>query len=75
MRKQFVQQLAIIEAIAQARRDAGISQRKLSARLKEGPLFMQRIESGRRDVGVVEFITIARAVSIDPCHLLSRSLV
>lgn len=76
MRKQSVrQQLAIVEAIAQARQDAGISQRKLSVRLQEGPLFMHRIEIGGPGIGVAEFIAIARAISIDPCDLLRRSLV
>lgn len=68
------QQLAIIEAIAEARTKAGVSQRELSTKLREGPTFMQRIESGRRDVSVREFIKIARALGTDPCDLLGRAL-
>lgn len=68
------QQLAIIEAIRSARAKAGLSQRQLSTRLKEGPTFVQRIESGDRDVAVAEFIRIAAALEIDPCELLRRAL-
>jgi transcriptional regulator with XRE-family HTH domain len=68
------QQLAIIEAIAKARSSAGLSQRELSTKLREGPTFMQRIESGSRNVSVLEFIKIARALDADPCDLLRRAL-
>mgnify|MGYP003042764870 CR=1 FL=1 len=68
------QQLAIIEAIRAARDAAGISQRQLSTRLREGPTFVQRIESGGRDVTVAEFIRIAVALEIDPRELFRRAL-
>lgn len=68
------QQLAIIEAIRTARDAAGISQRQLSTRLREGPTFVQRIESGDRDVTVAEFIRIAVALEIDPSELFRRAL-
>lgn len=74
MARQPVRQQAIIDAIAVARRDAGLSQRQLSERLRQAINFMQRIESGERDISVAEFITIARAVGIDPCELLRRAL-
>lgn len=69
-----VRQQAIINAISDARREVGISQRQLSERLREAINFIQRIESGERDVSVAEFIAIARAIGIDPCELLRRAL-
>jgi transcriptional regulator with XRE-family HTH domain len=74
MAKQPVRQRAIIDAIAGARREAAFSQRQLSERLGEAINFMQRIESGERDVSVAEFIMIARVIDIDACELLRRAL-
>lgn len=74
MSRQPIRQRAIIDAIASARRDAGLSQRQLSERLRQAINFVQRIESGERDISVAEFITIARAIDIDPCDLLRRAL-
>lgn len=74
MTRQPVQQRAIIDALASARRDASISQRELSTRLRQAINFVQRIESGERDVSVAEFIAIARALEVDPCDLLRRTL-
>lgn len=74
MARHPVRQRAIIAAIADARREAGLSQRQLSERLREAINFIQRIESGERDVGVAEFVAIARAMDVDPCMLLKRTL-
>jgi transcriptional regulator with XRE-family HTH domain len=74
MARQPVRQRAITTAIADARKEAGLSQRQVSDRLREASNFMQRIESGERDISVAEFIAIARALGIDPCVLLQRTL-
>jgi transcriptional regulator with XRE-family HTH domain len=74
MSKQPVRQRAVIDSIASARREAGLSQRELSEQLGEAINFMQRIESGERNVSVVEFISIARAIGMDPCDMLRRAL-
>lgn len=74
MSRQPIRQRAIVDAIASARRDAGLSQRQLSERLRQAINFVQRIESGERDISVAEFIAIARAIDIDPCDLLRRAL-
>lgn len=74
MARHPVRQRAIISAIAGARREAGLSQRQLSERLREAINFIQRIESGERDIGVAEFVAIARAMDVDPCVLLKRAL-
>jgi transcriptional regulator with XRE-family HTH domain len=68
------QQLAIMKAIADARQRANLSQRELSAKLHQGPTFVQRIESGSRDVTVAEFIVIARALGIEPGELLNDAV-
>ena len=68
------EQLAVIKAIVEARTEADVSQRELSMKLRKGPTFMQRIESGRRDVSIREFVRIARALGMDPHDLLDRVL-
>lgn len=68
-RKKLACQFSITETIAKARNDAGPSQRKLSAHLCEVNNYIQRIESGQRDVTVIEFFQIANAIGVDPCDL------
>ena len=65
---------AVIRALSQARMESGLSQRQLSEKLIEPVNFIHRIESGERDIGVTEFITIAKAIGIDPIELLRRIL-
>lgn len=74
MRRKPARQFSITETIAKARTEAGLSQRELSARLHEVNNYMQRIESGQRDVTVVEFVRIANAIAVDPCDLLREAL-
>jgi transcriptional regulator with XRE-family HTH domain len=74
MSRQPVRQRAVIDSIASARRESGLSQRELSEQLGEAINFIQRIESGERNVSVVEFISIARVIGVDPCDLLRRAL-
>ena len=74
MSKQPVRQRAVIDSIGSARREAGLSQRELSEQLGEAINFIQRIESGERNVSVVEYISIARALGTDPCDMLRRAL-
>ena len=62
------------KAIAVARREAGLSQRTLSDELGESNAFIQKIESGNRDVSASEFINIAIALGIDPSELLRRAI-
>lgn len=62
------------KAIAAARRESGLSQRTLSDELGESNAFIQKIESGNRDVSASEFINIAIALGIDPIELLRRAI-
>lgn len=64
-----VRKRAILGAVAEARRTAGLSQRQLSQRLKEANNYIQRIESGERGLQVWEFVEIACAPDIDPLEM------
>jgi transcriptional regulator with XRE-family HTH domain len=74
VRKYPAQHRAIVASIRDARIAAGLSQRKLAARLGEAINYVQRIESGERQLQVVEFIAIAKALKADPIDLLRSAL-
>jgi DNA-binding XRE family transcriptional regulator len=64
----------LIELLVSARQEAELTQRDLASRLKRPHSFIGRIEAGERRVDVIEFIEIARVLSVDPHKLLDRLL-
>jgi transcriptional regulator with XRE-family HTH domain len=68
------QHQAVVTIIAASRREAQVSQDDLADRLGWHRSKIAKIESGERRVDVAEFITIARALSLDPEQLLGRVL-
>ena len=63
---------ALIAAIVEARKATGLSQREFAARLKRSNNFVWRIEAGERQVNVLDFMEIAKAVGITPAELMGR---
>lgn len=63
---------ALIAALRDARKHAGLSQSELAGRLRRPQSFVSAYESGDRKIDVLEFVRIARAVKADPCDLLKR---
>ena len=59
----------LIEALAEARRGACLTQADLAARLGKRQQFVSKYESGERRLDIVEFIDIAVALGIDPASL------
>ena len=74
MRKYPARHRAVISAIRDARRQAGISQRALSEKLGEVHNYMNMIEKGQRNILTEEFIEIAVALDLDPRELLDKVL-
>lgn len=68
------QHRALIAAIAQARKAAGLTQRQLAAKLKRSNSFVWKIEAGERRVDLLEFIEIAYCLDQDPAQMLARLL-
>ena len=54
------------------REAAGLTQRELAKRVRKDPATIARIETGERNVSVLEFILLARALKRDPSELFSR---
>lgn len=61
---------ALGRAIATARKEQGMTQRQFAASLGIDQGVMARIEIGMRRLDVVEFITLARAMNVEPSALL-----
>lgn len=62
---------AAINAISNARTEAGISQRELARRLNKPPSFVNKIELLERRLDVLEFIAIAEAMELDASALFA----
>ena len=63
-------QAALCEAITVARKDAGLSQMEMAAKLNCHQSMIARVESGQRRIDVIELIIIARAIGVDPYEII-----
>lgn len=61
---------ALRAAIVEARREAGLSQGELAARLRVHQSKLARIEGGERRVDAVELVVLARALGVPAARLL-----
>ncbi|HEY6642869.1 helix-turn-helix transcriptional regulator [Povalibacter sp.] len=66
------EQQALSEVLKDARAQAKLTQRELASRLERGQSIVGLIELGERQVSVLEFIQIARALKIEPTKLLAK---
>lgn len=64
-------QLALCQALVDARKNAGLGQDDLADRLKCHQSLVARIESGERRIDVVELVVLARAIGFDPFEVLA----
>lgn len=61
-------------ALVAARTKAGITQRELARRLGRSHSFVGKIESGERQLNVLEFCELADALKLNPKDLFARIL-
>lgn len=64
-------QLALCQALVDARKNAGLGQDDLADRLKCHQSLVARLESGERRIDVVELVVLARAIGFDPFEVLA----
>ena len=62
--------LAFCELMTRTRRKAGLTQQALAKRLGRPQSFVAKYEGGERRLDVVKFVTVARAIGVDPVVLL-----
>jgi transcriptional regulator with XRE-family HTH domain len=60
-----------IEALVEARKSAGLTQRDLAAKLKKPQSFVAKVEAIERNLSVLEFVDWADAIGIVPASLLA----
>lgn len=63
---------SFLSVLTTARKDAGLSQVELAARIGRDQPFISLIERGVRRVDLVEFYVIAKAIGADPVELFSQ---
>ena len=54
------------------RKKAGLSQQVLADRLKKHQSFVSKFETGERRLDVIEFLSIADAIGIEPSRFIKR---
>jgi len=64
---------ALLQALIQARKDAGITQVELAARIGRRQTFVSKYETEERRLDLAEYIAIARAMSVDPYELMRQA--
>ena len=60
------------ETITALRRQAGLTQRQLAAKLRREHNLIGRLELGERRLDVVEFYCLCKACGADPAELMRR---
>ena len=71
-RKRFERISRIVLKVA--RSDMDVSQQELAKRLSWTRNQVANLETGRRGIGIADFIMIAKALRLDPCRLLNGVL-
>lgn len=64
---------ALIDALKDARTQAGVSQRELAHRIDKPPSFVNKIELLERRLDVLEFIAMTEAIGLRPDELLRQA--
>ena len=64
-------QVALCQALVDARVKAGLGQKDLADRLRCHQSLIARLESGQRRVDVVELVVLARVIGFDPFEVLA----
>ena len=64
-------QVALCQALVEARIKAGLGQEDLAAKLRCHQSLVARIESGQRRIDVVELVVLARAIGFDLFEVLA----
>lgn len=58
--------------LIEAREKAGLTQVDLGEKLSRPQTFVSKIERGARNIDVLEFLEIARAIGVDPVKLIRK---
>jgi len=56
--------------LAQARADAGLTQLQVAERVKRPQSFVSKYENGERQLDVIEFVAVCKAIGVSPAGLV-----
>jgi len=62
----------LVEVLAEARKQSGVTQVDLAAKLGKDQTFISLIERSQRRVDVLEFVALAKAMGADPVELFQE---
>ncbi|MFP6558230.1 helix-turn-helix domain-containing protein [Paraburkholderia sp. B3] len=62
----------MLDRLIAARKERGISQAELAARLGRPQSFIAKIEGGERRIDVIEFLELARLLGVRPGSILEE---
>jgi transcriptional regulator with XRE-family HTH domain len=65
---------ALMAALTAARMKAGMTQRELARRLERSHSFVGKVESGERQLNILEFCELADALKMNPRDLFAKIL-
>jgi transcriptional regulator with XRE-family HTH domain len=58
--------------LAEARKNAGVTQVALAKKLGRPQSFVSKFESGERRLDVIEFLDVARVLGVDPGRIIAE---
>ncbi len=58
--------------LVQGREDCGLTQAAVAERLGRPQSFVSKYERGERRLDMIEFLSVADALSLDPCALIHK---
>ena len=58
--------------LAQARADAGLTQVQVAERVKRPQSFVSKYENGERQLDVIEFVIVCKAIGIHPSTVVEQ---
>ena len=64
---------ALTAVLKRTRKHCGLTQMALAARLDKPQSYVSKYESGERRLDVIEFLTIAQKMEVDPIALLREA--
>lgn len=64
----------LCDLLIEARRNSGITQMELAAKLGRPQSFVSKFEHGERRLDVIEFVEVAQALGADPAKLIRKLL-
>jgi transcriptional regulator with XRE-family HTH domain len=64
----------LIEMLASARKQAGLTQRDVAARLRQPPSYIGKLESRQRRLDIIELIDVVEALSLKPAAFFDQVL-